>query len=345
MTSPRVRRSKKASPVARVLVGFREASVRDQADTVGDRGSGGISAETHADVERLMDQMREANERLIVAAIHAQDQSDEAHAEALRAKTELDVLMSQLRDANERLAAGAAEAHAMAEEARLRQEEYRRLSIRLLTLQDEERRRLALDLHDSTAQSLAALTMNLAMIKVKKTALDARSHRALTQSRSLAKLCFGEVRTLAYLLHPPLLDEAGLLSAVRWFAEGFSQRSAIQVVLDLSEVGRLPGPIEVALFRIVQESLTNAHRHASTRTVSIRLTATAGAVALEIKDHGRGLRDQASRQQGQLGPGMLGVGIQGMRERISQLNGTFGVEFTDKGTTVQVGVPLNTADH
>ena len=185
--------------------------------------------------------------------------------------------------------------------------------------------------------------MNLAMIKVKKTALDARSRRALTQSRALAKLCFGEVRTLAYLLHPPLLDEAGLLSAVRWFAKGFSQRSAIQVALDLSEVGRLPGPIEVALFRIVQESLTNAHRHASTRTVSIRLTATAGAVALEIKDHGHGLRDQASRQQGQLGPGMLGVGIQGMRERISQLSGTFDVEFTDKGTTVQVGVPLNTA--
>src|SRR5580765_3379969 len=100
MTSPRVRRSKKASPVARVLVGFREASVRDQADTIGDRGSGGTSAETHADVERLMGQMREANERLIVAAIHAQDQSDEAQAEALRAKTELDVLMSQLRDAN-----------------------------------------------------------------------------------------------------------------------------------------------------------------------------------------------------------------------------------------------------
>ena len=99
-------------------------------------------------------------------------------------------------------------------------------------LQDEERRRLALDLHDSTAQSLAALTMNLAMIKVKKTALDARSRRALTQSRSLAELCFGEVRTLAYLLHPPLLDESGLLSAVRWFAEGFSKRSGIQVVLD-----------------------------------------------------------------------------------------------------------------
>jgi signal transduction histidine kinase len=290
-----------------------------------------------------MDQMREANERLIVAAIRAQDQSDEAHAEALRVKTELDALMSQLRDANEQLTSGATEARAMAEQARLREEEYRRLSIRILTLQDEERRRLALDLHDSTAQSLAALTMNLAMIQVNKKALDARSRRALAQSRSLAKLCFSEVRTLAYLLHPPLLDEAGLLSAVRWFARGFSKRSSIRVALDLAEVGRLPGPIEVALFRIVQESLTNAHRHALTRTVSIRLTGTADAVALEIKDQGHGLRGQESRQKGQLVSGMLGVGIQGMRERISQLNGTFDIEFTNKGTTVQVGVPLNTA--
>lgn len=325
----------------------REASVRHREQALGDqesavRARGEASSKTQEDVERLMSQMREANERLIVAAIQAQSLSDEAHREAVQAKAELDDLMSQLRDANERLAAGARQAHAMAEEARLRQEEYRRLSSRLLTLQDEERRRLALDLHDSTAQSLAALTMNLAMIRDKNTALDASSRRALTESRSLADLCFGEVRTLAYLLHPPLLDEAGLLSAVRWFAEGFAKRSGIRISMDLADVGRLPGLIETALFRIVQESLTNAHRHASTRTVSISLTAAANAVALTIQDKGHGLRKRDSQKDGQLLPGMMGVGIQGMRERISQLNGTFDVEFTEGGTTVRVGVPLNT---
>jgi signal transduction histidine kinase len=292
------------------------------------------------EVERLMGQMREANERLIVAAVHAQDLSDEAHAEATQARTELDDLMAQLRDANERSAAAAAHAHTMAQEAGQRQEEYRQLSSRLLTLQDEERRRLALDLHDSTAQRLAALTMNLDMVEGTRKALDPRSRRALAESRSLAEQCSREVRTLAYLLHPPLLDEAGLLSAVRWYAEGFSKRSGIHVVMNLGYVGRLPRPIETTLFRVVQESLTNAHRHASTATASIRLRTTADEVALDIQDQGRGLSDNPEHQNGTLLPGTLGVGIQGMRERIHQLGGSFDVEFTDRGTTVRVRVPL-----
>ena len=292
------------------------------------------SAQTRADVERLMGQMREANERLIVAAVQAQNRSDEAHLDAARARAELDDLMSWLRAANEQLAT-------MAEEASTREEKYRRLSGRLLTLQDEERRRLALDLHDSTGQRLAALTMNLDVVGGATNALDARSRRALAEGRSLAEQCSREVRTLAYLLHPPLLDEAGLLSAVRWYAEGFTKRSGIHVVMDLGEVGRLPAPIERALFRVVQESLTNVHRHASTMTASIRLTATADAVVLDIQDNGHGLRDPLTQETGTLPPGTLGVGIQGMRERIRQLGGAFDVEFTDTGTTVRVWVPLN----
>jgi two-component system, NarL family, sensor kinase len=283
--------------------------------------------------------MREANERLIVAAIDAQNRSDEADVEAAQARTELDNLMRQLRDANDRLTKAAAQAHTMAEDARQHKEQYRRLSGRLLQLQDEERRRLAVDLHDSTAQRLAALTMNLDVVEGAKKALDTRSRRALAESRSLAEECSREVRTLAYLLHPPLLDEAGLLVAVRWFAEGFAKRSGIHVVLDLADVGRLPAPIETALFRVVQESLTNVHRHAHAATASIRLTSAANEVALDIQDQGRGLSDPA-RQNGALRLGTLGVGIQGMRERISQLNGTFDIEFTDRGTTVRVTVPL-----
>jgi len=248
-----------------------------------------------------------------------------------------------MRAANERLAASAVLAHTMAEEARKREEEYRRLSSRLLTLQDEERRRLARDLHDSTGQRLAVLIMNLDVIEQATNGFDVRSRRALAESRALAEQCAREVRTLAYLLHPPLLDEVGLVSAVRWYAEGFAKRSGIQVVLDLDDVGRLPEPIETAIFRVVQEGLANVHRHASTTTAAIRLTATADVVALEIHDQGRGRRERGPRPTSTPAPESLGVGIQGMRERIRQLSGTFDVAFTDTGTTVRVSVPLHGA--
>jgi signal transduction histidine kinase len=279
-----------------------------------------------------MGQMREANERLIVAAVQAQNLSEDAHLEAAQARAELDDLMTRLRAANEQLAT-------LAEEAGEREDKYRRLSARLLTLQDEERRRLALDLHDSTAQYLAALTMNLDVVGRATKTLDARSRRALAESRSLANRCAREVRTFAYLLHPPLLDEVGLLSAVRWYAEGFATRSGIDVAMELGDIGRLPVPVETALFRVVQEALTNVHRHASTRTASIRLSARADTVALDIHDEGRGLRDAVTREQGSLRE-TLGVGIQGMRERVHQLGGTFAVEIQGTGTTVRVRVPL-----
>jgi signal transduction histidine kinase len=288
--------------------------------------------QTRKDVERLMGRLREANERLIVSAVQSQNLSDEAHLEAAQARAELDDLMSRLRAANEQLAA-------MAAETSEREEQYRRLSGRLLTLQDEERRRLARDLHDSTGQCLAALAMNLAVLGRATKELDARSRRALAESRSLADQCAREVRTFAYLLHPPLLDEVGLLSAVRWYAEGFASRSGIHVAMDLGQIGRLPGPVETTLFRVVQEGLTNVHRHASTTTASIRLAALADAVTLEIHDEGHGLRDPVIHLSGTL-PETLGVGIQGMRERVSQLGGTFDVEFTDSGTTVRVRVPM-----
>ena len=289
--------------------------------------------QTRAEVERLMGQMREANERLIVAAVQAQNLSDEAHLEAAQARAELDDLMSRLRGANEQLAT-------MAEEAHEREEKYRRLSSRLLTLQDEERRRLALDLHDPIGQRLAALAMHLDVIEQTTKALDARPRRALAESRSLVDQCAREVRTFAYLLHPPLLDEAGLLSAVRWYAEGFAKRSGIHVAMELGEIGRLPGPVETALFLVVQEALTNVHRHSSTTAASIRLTATHDAVALDIHDEGHGLRDPVRHHNGTLRESP-GVGIQGMRERIRQLGGIFDVEFRDTGTTVRVRVPMD----
>jgi signal transduction histidine kinase len=301
-----------------------------------------VAAPASAEVDRLMGQMRDANERLVVAAIRAQSLSDEAHAEATQARAELDGIMSELEDANKRLGAAAA-AQAMAEKALEREGEYRRLSNRLLTLQDDERRRLALDLHDTVAQDLAVLGMNLALFEQNAPALDAGSSQLLAECRSLADECCREVRVHAYLLHPPLLDETGLVSAVRLFADGFTSRSGIHVVLALSDIGRLPGPIEIALFRVVQESLTNVHRHASTGNASIRLATTSDEVSLEIRDQGRGLSDDRPPQHGRLAPRTPGVGIQGMRERITQLKGTFAIEFTGRGTVVRVRVPLNLA--
>jgi signal transduction histidine kinase len=249
------------------------------------------------EVDRLMNQLREANEKLIVSAVRAEDASDVAHTDAVQARTELHNALSQLEGANERLADAAAEAEGMAEEALEREEEYRQLCNRLLTLQDEERRRLALELHDTTAQNLAVLIMNLALLEQSEPALDAESRRTLAESRSLADECCRDVRMRAYLLHPPLLDEAGLVSAVRWFSDGFTKRSGIHVVMILGDIGRLPRPIETALFRVVQESLTNVHRHASTTTrVVIDLTTTGDAIALEIRDRGRGLSHDRSRQ-------------------------------------------------
>jgi signal transduction histidine kinase len=300
------------------------------------------SAQTQAEVEQLMGRLRDVNERLIVTAMHAQDLSEEAHIEATLAKIELDDLIRQLRDANERLAASTMHAHTLAVEAKEREEAYRRLSGRILELQDEERRRIADDLHDSMGQRLAALVMYLDLLQSEE-ALAPRSRRALVEGRSLAEQCVQDVRTLAYLLYPPLFDEMGLVKAVRWYVEGFVKRSRIQVVVSMDEIGRLPRPVEMALFRIVQESLTNVHRHASASSASIRLATTGETVMLDIQDLGHGLREDLTMQNDALVPGTLGVGIQGMRERIRQLAGTFDVEFTDKGTTVRVSVPLGTA--
>ena len=341
MTPPYTRRSKKAAPdqaKKRDVAGAAAAALAERKDA-----SAAAPVQTRADVERLMGQLREANERLIVAAVRAQDLSDEAHVQAALAKTELDDLVRHLRDANERLAAATMHAHTMAEEATQREEEYRRLSARLLVLQDEERRRLAVDLHDSMGQRLAALVMNLDLLQSAEEALGARSRRALVEGRSLAEQCVQEVRTLAYLLHPPLFDEIGLVKAVRWYVEGFAKRSSIHVVLSAGEIGRLPQPIEMALFRVVQESLTNIHRHAAASTASIHLANTGDTIRLDIKDHGHGIREDLTNQNDALGPVTLGVGIQGMRERIRQLAGTFDIEFTDKGTTVRVSVPLGEA--
>lgn len=221
---------------------------------------------------------------------------------------------------------------------RLRTEEaLRQFSARVLKAQDEERRRIARELHDSTGQNLAALSMMLAKPLEGDSALDPGVRRLLGECRNLAEVCSHDVRTLSYLLHPPLMDERGLPSALRWFAEGFTKRSGVQVHLELSsDLPRLPQEIEMAMFRIVQESLTNTHRHSGSSTATIRLGVDRNQVRLEVRDNGKGL------PRPQVGGRViaLGVGITGMRERVKELNGQMNIESSSGGTAVHVTLPF-----
>ena len=215
----------------------------------------------------------------------------------------------------------------------------RRLSTRLLRIQDEERQRLARELHDSTAQSLAALSMNLAVARGGRGALDARAKDALDECDALADRCSREIRSLSYVLHPPMLQEIGLPAALRWCAEGFARRSGIAVEVELPDhLDRLPTDVENALFRIVQECLTNVQRHSGSPSARIQLVRTPRSVALEVRDQGRGL------PSGVLNRGeaveSLGVGLLGMRERVRQLGGQLRIETSGQGATVHVEIHL-----
>jgi PAS domain S-box-containing protein len=216
----------------------------------------------------------------------------------------------------------------------------RLLSGRLMRAQDDERRRIAQMLHETTAQDLAALKMQLARLSRTGAGLSEADRAVLTESIALAERSMSGIRTLSYLLHPPLLDESGLLAALRWYAMGFAERSGIKVDLDLpSTFKRLPQDVETALFRVVQEALLNIHHHAESPTALIRLRVDGPQLKLEIADRGSGMASNVIAQL-PTGGGALGVGVAGMRERLQQLGGTLDIESSATGTTVRAQIPL-----
>ena len=216
----------------------------------------------------------------------------------------------------------------------------RALTGRLMQAQDDERRRIARMLHETTAQDLAGLKMHLARLNRTVGHLSEADRGALTESISLAERSMAEVRTLSYLLHPPFLDEMGLLPALRWFIAGFVERSGIHVELDLPpDFDRPTRDVETALFRVVQESLTNIHRHADSTTARIQLWRDRQELVLEIEDRGLGI-PQASLRDIIGGGGVAGVGIAGMRERIEQLGGSLQIRSGERGTMVNARLPL-----
>ena len=216
----------------------------------------------------------------------------------------------------------------------------RQLSRHLLRTQDEERRRIGRELHDSLGQSLAAIKINLDSL-VAAAGSNNPTRKRVAECVQLAETAIKEVRTISYLLYPPMLEEMGLQSAIPWYLDGFSARSGIQTEFELrGEVGRLCRSAELALFRILQESLTNIHRHSTSSTADIRLLMTEDSVILEIQDYGKGI---PSDRLDQSNPGRMhgsGVGLRGMYERMLQMGGRLDLISGKEGTTVRAVIPL-----
>jgi PAS domain S-box-containing protein len=212
----------------------------------------------------------------------------------------------------------------------------RSLSGRILNVQDDERRRIARGLHDSLGQYLAALKMQLDLISMSKGDQSA----LIAEASDIVDHCIRETRTVSHLLHPPLLDEAGFGSAARWFVEGFAGRSSIAVDLSLPpDLGRLNNDAEIALFRALQEALTNVHRHSGSPKADIRVTLEQNQVRLEIQDYGQGMPPETLRQLNE-GAGKTGVGVAGMRERVRELGGHMTIQSDPHGTLLTVVLPL-----
>ena len=225
------------------------------------------------------------------------------------------------------------------DELRRDEESLRQLSGRLLQLQDEERRRIARDLHDSTGQKLVALSLDLTVLNAFAPDLPPKASAAVNECLLLAEQISSEIRTLSYLLHPPLLDEVGLASAVQWYIDGFTRRSNIRVNLDFApQLPRMKHELEITFFRILQEALTNVHRHSGSKVANVRFVLNRDGVTLEVEDSGRRIDRTALVSSGEP-VGTLGVGIRGMQERVRQLGGQFEVNSNTGGTTIRATLP------
>lgn len=273
----------------------------------------------------------------LIATVGALLRMRQAEREARLQASEAEKARQELKRAHDELERRVQERTA---EIARKNDEVRKLTGRLLRSQDDERRRLARELHDSTGQMLAAMKMNLDFIKGETKGQNSRVENLAVQTATMADEINRQLRTMSYLLHPPLLDETGLQSALKWYVDGFAQRSGIQVELEIDpEFPRLPEDLEIALFRVVQESLTNVHRHSGNTKATIALNATPQIVQLEIIDASDDVTDKPARESRFI----PGVGMMGMQERIRQFDGSIEVVPTEAGTTVVARIPMNGA--
>jgi PAS domain S-box-containing protein len=290
-------------------------------------------------IEASISQTRKATRKLYTVILRDISLRVQAEEELRRAHDELESRVqertAELQSTNKKLEV---EVH----ERRQAEESLRELTGRLLQLRDEEQRRIARDLHDSTAQILGALAIDLERVQQlvpKGNSLKVR--KLLAQCSELAERATSEIRTLSYLLHPPILDDLGLECVLPWYAAGFSSRSGIQANVDVQpNLGRFPQEVELTLFRIVQEALTNIHRHSGSPSADITVFRDANQVTLQIEDHGCGISPEI------LGPlagarTLVGVGIPGMRERVRQFGGSLEIASGGNGTTIKTILPTD----
>ena len=272
----------------------------------------------------------------ILASVRALLRVKEAEREAIRQAREAEEARRELKQARDELEVRVRER--TAELDRL-QQSLRELTGRLLRMRDDEQRRLARDLHDSTGQLLTALSIDISFIEQETARLSPRAAKAARDANRLVQQALTEIRTVSHLLHPPLLDEAGLGSALAWYVQGVIERGDLTVELEMSaEIGRLPQEIETAIFRVVQESLMNVYRHSQSKTAQIRINRIGNEVRVEVTDQGKGIsEDTLSRLDF---PGSMGVGIRGMRERIRQLGGRLLIDSGAGGTEITAMLPI-----
>jgi PAS domain S-box-containing protein len=215
------------------------------------------------------------------------------------------------------------------------EESLKQLTSKLLQLRDDERRRIARDLHDSAGQLLSATAMNLELVLKENAALSPKASKSLTECVDLVRETLKEIRIVSYLLHPPLLDEAGLRSALEWFLDGFSKRSSIEAHLVIDDnFGRLPMAMETAIFRIIQECITNVHRHSGSKTATVKLSRTVDEIVVEVRDEGVGIPVELSQ----------GVGLRGMRERVHQFHGSMEIGPNNPGARLIARIPAPVGD-
>ena len=221
--------------------------------------------------------------------------------------------------------------------SRANAESYRLMSARILELQDLERRRIARELHDSVGQYLAGLKINLCQLE---TGVHINAPELISETISLTECAIQEVRTISHLLHPPLLEELGFLPAARWYVDEYGKRGQIKVSLHIDEpIERLPRAIEIALFRVLQEALTNVYRHAAAQSVDMSIVCSNGQVRLTVMDDGKGIPEEILTKF--RGGAASGIGLAGMRERLAEFGGTIRVESSSGGSIVEAVIPTD----
>jgi len=333
MIIPFDRRDEETTILARLSQGDRI----DHFDTVRVRKDG-----TKLEISLTISPVRNAAGEIIGASKIARDISArkrverELHESEQRFRTLADALDTQVQFRTQELRRRNAEILQQSDQLR-------DLSGRLMATQDEERRRIARDLHDSAGQNLAALAMTLSRIEDEAKRDPVRLSQTVTDARELIEDLSKEIRTTSYLLHPPMLDELGLSSALGWYLEGLEQRSGLSIELNIpADFGRLAPDVELAIFRLVQECLTNIHRHSGSKTAVIRITREPDKIYAQVQDHGKGMSPERFAEVQSQGAG-LGVGIRGMRERVRQAHGELTVDSNALGTTITAIFPTTTA--